>query len=158
MHIYTDGSKYSNGSTAAAMYIPSLQSATTWRLNPAHTVIGSELFAILKALEYCCLDPRLRSENILLLTDSQSALHAINNVISPSYKEYVFKIQELIYNRQASTVLQWVRGHCGIKGNEVADRAANMGHLNSHSALSTLSLEEYLTVLRGQLHQHGTRT
>jgi hypothetical protein len=61
VHIYTDGSKYSNGftATAAAMYIPSLQSATTWRLNPAHTVIKSELFAILKAMELCCLDPRL---------------------------------------------------------------------------------------------------
>jgi hypothetical protein len=46
----------------------------------------------------------------------------------------------------------------GIKGNEVADRAANMGHLNSQSASSVLSLEESLNVLRGKLHQHWTRT
>jgi hypothetical protein len=62
VHIYTDGSKHSNGSTAAAMYIPSILSVTTWKLNPAQTVIGSELFAICKALQFCCLDPRLSSE------------------------------------------------------------------------------------------------
>jgi hypothetical protein len=92
----------------AAMHIPSIQSATTWRLNPSHTILGSELFAILMSLQSSCLDPRLSMQNILLLTDSQSALQAVSNTINPSYKEYVYVIQNIIYERQASIILQWV--------------------------------------------------
>jgi hypothetical protein len=91
------------------------------------------------------------------VTDSQSAFQAVCNTINPSYKDYVYKIQDIIYLKQAPIIMQWVRGHSGVKGNEVADRAANMGHNNAHSALSTLSLEESLTVLRGKLHKHWTR-
>jgi hypothetical protein len=72
VHVYTDRLKLSNGSMAAVMYIPSIQSATTWRLNLAHTVLGSEIFAILMALQFSCLDPRLSTQSTFLLTDSQS--------------------------------------------------------------------------------------
>jgi hypothetical protein len=106
VHVYIDGSKLSNGSTAAAIYIPTLHSTTTWKLNPAHTVLGLELFAIVKALQISSLDLRLSTQNILLLTDSQSALYAIRNTINLSYKEYVYKIQDLVYKRHASAILQ----------------------------------------------------
>jgi hypothetical protein len=38
-------------------------------------------------------------------------------------------------------VLQWVWGHCGVKGNEVAYRVANMGHLNAPISFETIKLE-----------------
>jgi hypothetical protein len=82
-------------------------------------------------------------------------LQAIHNITSPSYREYVFKIQELIHKRQASTALQWVRGQLVVRGNQVEDRAANMGHLHAQSALSTLSLEESLTVLEANYKSTG---
>jgi ribonuclease HI len=101
VHVYTDGSKLSDGSIAAAMYAPSLQVTTTWKLNLTHTFLGAELFAILKALQICCLDPRLRMQDILLMTDSQLALQAVRNTVNLSYKEYVYKIPDVVLERQA---------------------------------------------------------
>ena len=51
--IYTDGSKLSNPeSTACALYDPQMNTVKTWKLQPDHTVLASEIFAIIKSLKY----------------------------------------------------------------------------------------------------------
>ncbi|KAF2353676.1 hypothetical protein FHG87_015566 [Trinorchestia longiramus] len=55
--IFTDGSKLSLGSTAASMFVPSLAQAVGWKLNPAHTVLGAELFGIHQSMTFANKHP-----------------------------------------------------------------------------------------------------
>ena len=158
IEIYTDGSKLQDGSAAAAVCIPSFGDTRTWKLNPIHTVLGTELFAIQKALEIIKTDHRLHNENIVIFSDSKSSLHIINNIYNPTYKCTVFAIQELLIQNNASIKFQWVKSHVGIEGNETADAAANLGHNNILSALSTLNYCEILQQLKRSFHLLWTQS
>ena len=84
IQIYTDGSKLTNGDTSAAVYLPQKNMVSTYKLNPQHSVMGAELFAILKALELVhTLSPR---SPVLTLSDSMSALNVIRNTSTVTYK------------------------------------------------------------------------
>ena len=157
IEIYTDGSKLTNGSTAAAVYVPSLHATTTWLLNPLHSVLGSELFAIQKALQLVTTDRRFKLAKAVIMTDSKSSLHIIRNTRNPNYRAVAFQIQALLLQLQDRVKLQWVRGHAGIIGNEVADKAANLGHHNNFSAMSTLSSLEVLKLIKEKFFNYWTK-
>lgn len=144
--IYTDGSKLENGDTAAAMYVPSLEFTSTWKLNSDHTVLGAELFGILMATEFVLSNLIGNQQKFVILTDSQVSLHLIKNIQNPKYRTVVFAIQRNIVLSRCIE-LQWVRGHFGLRGNEIADRAAHLGHSNDRSAITVLCLEEIFTVM-----------
>lgn len=145
--VYTDGSKLQSGETAAGMYVPHLQFTATWRLNSIHSVLGSELFAILKATQFILTYFTQRNQKFVILTDSRVSLYLIRNIGNPQYRSVVYQIQENLINSKC-IVLQWVRGHVGVSGNEIADRAANLGHNNIRSPLTTLTIEEKLIELK----------
>lgn len=154
VRVYTDGSKLDCGSTAAAVYLQQPGTVTTWRLNPMHTVLGSELFAIHKALLIASQCADYQGKPILILTDSMSALHAVANTENPNYKSIVFEIQRLICMRSPMIALRWVRAHVGIRGNEIVDAAAKMGHTNLTSVMSTLSLNEILIDMKHKFYEY----
>ncbi|KAF2348863.1 Ribonuclease H domain [Trinorchestia longiramus] len=131
--IFTDGSKLSSGSTAASLFVPSLAQAVGWKLNPAHTVLGAELFGIHQALTFANKHPALHNKDIVILSDSQSALHLLKNIWNPNYCHIVYDIQKLASQRQqvSKVSFQWVRGHCDIRRNEAADRAAVLSNENN---------------------------
>jgi len=144
VELYTDGSKHENGSVAAALYIPTLDLAAGWRLNPRHTILGAELFGIHKALEFINTNTAIQTNNIIILTDSLSSLHLINNKTRPPYRQIVHSIQTLANQcaNERQVVLQWVKSHMGVRGNEIVDKVANKSHTNDKSALTNLEYEE----------------
>lgn len=109
---YTDGSKCEGrtvgfgvaGDTMLSYSLPSLCS-----------IFSAEVAAALYAVEEPCDRP------ILIVTDSLSMVQALNTATSRHPW-----MQELQRSAVSATVM-WVPSHCGIQGNEDADRNANQG-------------------------------
>jgi ribonuclease HI len=143
--IYTDGSHISTPSysTSAAFAIPSKGVILSWKLRPNVQVIESELFAIREALCWSQTN-LLQSENIVIFTDSQSAICLIRDRQPASYLNLVFDVQTRIMSLMPSheVRIQYVPGHRGILGNEAADRAARDAHLLRYQTLTPSSREE----------------
>ena len=82
-----------------------------------------ECVALLEALNWLLENP----QTSLICTDSLS-LHG--SLASNNWKDkdpWLKGIQENIYRNPSQITLFWVPSHCGIKGNEAADRIANEG-------------------------------
>ena len=63
-----------------------------------------------------------QSTDVIFLTDSRSALDALYNQSEPHLSK---KLHSILGKRRV--VLQWIPAHCGINGNEMADKLARKG-------------------------------
>ena len=111
-------------SVGAAFHVPSLKFQKGWQLNNLHSVLGAELFAIQKGLEW--VSQSLQPTSVLFCVDSMAALESLT-ARKPEYFYLVHICLTLLHylNQRGFTVaFQWVPAHCGINGNEKADTAA----------------------------------
>jgi ribonuclease HI len=134
-HIYTDGSLKNNVMGSSAIFTDNVTETHAIRGKPSPSNASStraELFAIFIAL--AASHP---NQNLILYTDSQSAIKAITSFGKPltgirkqlklSNYSILNSIHALIKDKgDASLVFQWIKGHSGIEFNERADVEANL--------------------------------
>lgn len=120
---YTDGSKTENG-VGVGVYGPKCK--ITEALGTTPTIFQAEIFAIELCIRQCLLRD-MRRTRIYIYSDSQAALRALQSCTIKS--KLVWNCLQLIkkLGTHNKVTLEWVPGHNGIKGNELADRLAKEG-------------------------------
>ena len=153
LQIFTDGSKITEEegdtqpSTSAAYYVPSTGTVGCWKLNPLISIAGAELSAIWSATNWLLNQPLNQSRKAVILTDSKVSLYLIRHRKPKSYANATLKIHYNILslrNKGWDISFQWVPSHCGVPGNETADRMANEGHSLRNLDTYPLELDEVL--------------
>ena len=125
LQIYTDGSISSEGEVGCAFTIPAFNITKQYKLNKGVSIFSAELTAIMKACSYLTDLPR-NLQNVVILSDSKSALQAIENE-TKNRNNMQNEIRHLCHNliiNGTNIELFWIPSHLGIRGNNIADLAA----------------------------------
>jgi ribonuclease HI len=126
--IYTDGSKTDLG-TGSGFVIYNKREVVTYqsiKLNDNATVFQAEVTAIRLAAEY--LIRHFNARYVKFLSDSQAALLALKNTeISARSVLQAAEALEVLCADGITVRLAWIKAHCGLEGNELADSAAKLG-------------------------------
>ena len=158
LHIFTDGSKVEK-STSSAIWIPEQNIKKGWKLEEGEhtTIMTAEMFAIKKAMEWTTLNQFfIEKKDIVIFTDSMSSLQALQNFSSsksPSQKNQIYNIADLIMEKNFTITLQWVPSHTGLAGNEAADEAAKDAHALNTLTFCPLGPEEGKNIIRRAAHK-----
>ncbi|QQP37800.1 Uncharacterized protein FKW44_018195, partial [Caligus rogercresseyi] len=143
--IYTDGSKDEQGCTGAGWTITrgdvSIHQSSV-SLNNEASVFQAEVTAITPSV-IALLNQDKPSKNVIIRSDSQSAIAAILNPLTKS--ETVKKCKETlnIGKCDINIKLDWCKGHSNITGNEYAYYLAKKG-IESESRLSVGAPPSYI--------------
>ncbi|XP_044755013.1 uncharacterized protein LOC123313966 [Coccinella septempunctata] len=146
--IYTDASK-STGRVGCA-YLTN-RGPKKFKLPSDCSIFTAELIAILQALEYV---KKTKITHSIICTDSLSAIQAILEIYSKN--PIVNNIKDLftsIDQEHNICRLIWVPSHCGIAGNEEADRAAKEASFDGQeiAIMTTYDLSnKYKTYIRNK--------
>lgn len=122
-HIFTDGSKTTDGSSCA-FYDKDADFGAKFRIeNFCIPIMGVELAAINEAVNYMC---STNYHKIVIFTDSKSSLQHLlrcikGDIIGRKEAYLVIKCIARLIRNGAEVRLQWVPSHVGIAGNETAD-------------------------------------
>ncbi|XP_015118910.1 uncharacterized protein LOC107042388 [Diachasma alloeum] len=127
-HIFTDGSKMKGKQFAGFSFvIPSLKKGFGFQINNLYNIFEAESLALLQALRYAKDNIK---NNILICSDSQSALQALNHSeVSTRTHPFTLEIKSMIQRIRKSgfqVEFVWTPAHIGIKGNEEADKLAKL--------------------------------
>ena len=120
VHIYTDGSKSTEGVGFAAVF-PNTTSGG--RLTREASIFTAELYAI-NAAVHEILKGTIDRNRFTIYSDSRSALLALRS--DSSLSPILAEIKELIRRAEDDNIiidLCWVPGHVNVRGNEKADAA-----------------------------------
>lgn len=134
---FTDGSKSIEGeAVGSSVYCPSLGLNLKSSHNKYMSVFSAECAAIADALE-SIFDKKVK--NPIIFSDSLSALQSMSsNKITVKTNPFILrgkKIYREFVDRDPENVprLFWIPAHCGVMGNEFADKLAKLATLNDTS-------------------------
>ncbi|KAL8580021.1 hypothetical protein ACOMHN_061342 [Nucella lapillus] len=144
LQIYTDGSVKDNGEVGCALVIPDLGITKKYHLNNGISIYTAELYAILKACE-TINDMSQPPRAAIILTDSKSSLQGLASGRTKNRQEFQAEISFLTHQimyKGTDLTLMWLPSHTGIKGNELADKAAKRATEDgTHVTLQLSTLE-----------------
>lgn len=122
--LYTDGSKTHS---SVSFSITTTNNLLKIGLLPNYfSIFSAEIIAILEAA-YIASNFNTPTA---ICTDSLCSINCIKNPKSKNI--YAETIKKVLKKQKHPTIIIWVPSHCGIKGNELADKAAKRAH---HSGL-----------------------
>lgn len=127
-HIYTDASKHSPDMfVGVGIYHSQYKIVQKIKCPVEMSVFTAECLGIVKALEYVL---SFKLSKVLIMSDSMSALKTLLRYPfkSKSHFPLIIEARKKLYScvlKGFSVTFVWIPSHCGIKGNERADRLAN---------------------------------
>ena len=127
VNCFTDGSKTDIGAGAAYIIKGNQIKAQDYiHLGQYATVFQAEITAISMAA-ITLLDRGIMGKNINFYVDSQSAIKALQSYTT--FMKSVLECKKLVNKvGEANTIcINWIPGHTGQLGNEIADRLAKLG-------------------------------
>ena len=133
IQIWTDGSVESaiqNGGSGVVFTLEGRREKRHYAAGRVCSSFRAELMAIDHALELVNYQADLYTvENIMLCTDSRSALQTLSSGPTSLKEDIPLHIWDTFMTlaHSAHITLQWVPGHAGLSGNEQADSEANKG-------------------------------
>ena len=104
----------------------------------------AEAEALIVALDLIKSTPNSKTMKFVLLSDAKSVLQALNNEGLQSFPKVNQRLAE-VARVSARLVLQWIPGHCYIKGNKQADSLAKKKGSVMNQIETDMSLEESKT-------------
>ncbi|KAL8609505.1 hypothetical protein ACOMHN_009407 [Nucella lapillus] len=133
-----------NGEVGCALVIPDLGITKKYHLNNGIGIYTTELYAILKACETINDMPQ-PPRAAVILTDSKSSLQGLASGRTKNRQEFqaeIFFLTHQILYKGTDLTLMWLPSHTGIKGNELADKAAKRATEDgTHVTLQLSTLE-----------------
>ena len=129
-HVYTDGSAKNATSDGGGGIFMSLRNGRivrkfipTGKFSSNYRAEGE---AIGRATELAAVHREQTHNRIVILTDALSIVTALKTNKGPELEELRVALAKcvLAYDK---VVIQWIPAHCGIRGNEEADRLAKRG-------------------------------
>ena len=151
VRLYTDGSAtdaIKNG--GGGVFTEWLNGSTTSDAFPTGATCSNykaEAEALIVALNLIKSTLNSKTMKFVLLSDAKSVLQALNNQGHQSFPK-VNQLLAEVASVSARLVLQWIPGHCHIKGNEQADSLAKEG-----SAMNQIELDMSLEESKTQIYQ-----
>ncbi|OQE10083.1 hypothetical protein PENFLA_c095G04406 [Penicillium flavigenum] len=156
--VYSDASgRQGHLGAAAAMLNESLETTDSIRIQVGPmdrwSVHAAELIGILYSINIInrvalrhWRTAHMRVRSATILSDSMSALQAIQNPGNKSGQQIIHAILQAVRNTETHGIsirLQWIPGHCSIPGNETADLLAKEAAIpgKTHPFCSLLSRE-----------------
>jgi ribonuclease HI len=150
IRVYTDGSAtdaIQNGGAGVFIQYPDGQ----WQAEAVPTGhhctnYRAEIEALVLAANI--ISSKVSTETqVVFLTDALSVLQAVSNDSVPRLQEALQTIKCL------RAVLQWIPSHCGIEGNEEADKMAKLGAEDEQEE-NSISLTEMKTIIKSLYRTH----
>ena len=133
--VFTDGSLTAN---SVGCGVWSSQFSLMARLPLHSSIFTAELYGIYSAMKFFST----KTGKFLILTDSLSAIQALQNLSFSSHFLVSWITMSFLPNMPSKFTLEWIPSHVGILGNEKADNLANKSRSLSRLTKLPMSREE----------------